>query len=1301
MIEDNKNTVATIEHSGLLEDLPELPAYLHSGYFAGSKLPYSCCFCGVGDSGFLTEKKTEDKQNYQQGMGKFMPESSTQSYPAKIEDDRLIIYSDQMVTLSSFVRGQMDIEGQGFTVRGRYLPTDARGEQWFQLYRQATKITDSKIVETTPTTGCVKLKLSLMRQRPMFPVHIEPSRLINDQNSENKKRREKLSYQAAISQLADLVLEHRQAKTRTLIYASGQLDYFTIFAMQEVFRLFGVRNLTGNAEHCLNAGAVHNEILTGQEGPFLTIDQAINGENRFYIFNGWNGFITHPPVFNGITQRKDLDAYLIEVIVSESALRLATKLDAERILLVKPSSDPHLALSIAHEIFTQYPEAIEARFITQFSDQASFEQYKTLALSAHFSPELVAARIAPEPQYEARLLNGIRDIAKKLADRNTVPINIPSVGLSQSTGVVTHCLWGDMLAMLGKYGLDPQGNALGGTLRVPGQINAESEVQGLSRKYFMGRIPMDRADDAAQRLGLPPNVFQKVIEDTPRAALDYSDPTPDTKELFICFGTQFEANMMNRTRWVEKLQDPNVTLVVIDPIPDPFTLENAELIIPSPPHSATTKLYQNGEWKMSLSVPQKQAAPETRSDATIIYDLMAEVTERLSTDLALSQQHSDLADLARFGYLQQRFGTGLPRVDGEVSRPHLWQRIQDYMHGGSGPLYCAPDHADGRPIQWQEFLEKGSVVYGGVGVNRYVLDYDKEGHQPFADVFKKPCSFRFFTPTEEDLIIPEGVILNSGRSGLSDKRERIRFATSSFNSGKATPSVDMPEVNPLHISPSLAEKHQVKTGDMIRVRDQESGNSMELPVEVTHRVKGNTTYMSFHKSHAQVDKGQYINSVTSHIGRCPYSAQTKVKSNLIILESLNKTNPNIDTNATKLQVESETKRLDTTLIDSTAAMPIWKGKETQLYVTDIINETHDVYTFRFQANPLCRFEYWPGQFCTLILNINGKKVLRSYTISSTPSRPYVLEVTIKRVPNGLVSNWLPDNLKIGDPIRIAGPKGKFCLTPGKIPEKILFLTGGSGITPLMSMSRWLCDVSANVDIKFLNSVRSPQDIIYRAELGLMTSRYRIFEPIVITSTRNHGMEWMGLNGRISPMILNSAIPDLHERQVYMCGPAPFMGAMKDILKQSNFDLANLHTESFGGLRTSKKNKGEPAVTPQSANASNEATNNVAMNPITPSQTIMEAPVEATVSEEAISVYFKRSNKHVMTDGDTSLLELAEEHDIDLDYSCRSGSCGECKVKLLKGEVEMDEDEGLEPEEKAQGYVLSCVGLPKGDCEVDI
>jgi ferredoxin len=213
---------------------------------------------------------------------------------------------------------------------------------------------------------------------------------------------------------------------------------------------------------------------------------------------------------------------------------------------------------------------------------------------------------------------------------------------------------------------------------------------------------------------------------------------------------------------------------------------------------------------------------------------------------------------------------------------------------------------------------------------------------------------------------------------------------------------------------------------------------------------------------------------------------------------------------------------------------------------------------------------------------------------------------------------------------------------------------------------------------------------------MMTSRYRMFEPIVITSTRNnHGMEWMGLSGRINPLILNSAVPDLNERQVYMCGPGPFMDGMKGLLKEDcNFDLSNLHMESFGGLRTSKKNKGKPA--PESEKTPISAAPPIPVAPeAPPAAVVAEPPAEANLVLE-----FVRSGKTVKTDGETPILEVAEDNDIDIEYSCRSGSCGECKVRLLSGEVDMEEDDGLEPEEKAEGYILTCVGMPKGHCKVD-
>ena len=377
--------------------------------------------------------------------------------------------------------------------------------------------------------------------------------------------------------------------------------------------------------------------------------------------------------------------------------------------------------------------------------------------------------------------------------------------------------------------------------------------------------------------------------------------------------------------------------------------------------------------------------------------------------------------------------------------------------------------------------------------------------------------------------------------------------------------------------------------------------------------------------------------------------------------------------------------MDTTLINTKVDLPIWQGLDTPLYVTDIIQETHDVYTFRFQGNPLCRFVYWPGQFCTLVLNINGKKVRRSYTISSPPSRPFVLEITVKRVPGGFVSNWLADNLKIGDRVDIAGPKGKFCLMPGKIPPKILLIAAGSGITPIMSMVRWLCDISANVDIRFFYSARSPYDIIFRNEIELLTSRYKMFEPVIITSTRSGGGGWTGLRGRINREMLEMVTPDIHERQIYMCGPPGFMETAKKILTEpilgQPFKLSNLHIESFSGIRTSTEAK---ATT----------------SPKTAAVSLAQPPQAEETPAVSLTVEFAGSGKKVATDGKTPLLDIAEEQDIDLDYGCRSGSCGVCKARLLKGNVDMETDEGLEPEEKDDGYILTCVATPLTDCTLD-
>ena len=177
-------------------------------------------------------------------------------------------------------------------------------------------VTHTVITKKQPTNACVKFKSSMGQQESVFPIHLAPSIL-------DEETRVSITYKEAIKKFAKLLLDHRLPYGRTLVYACGQVDYFTIFSFQEVFRLLGIRNLAGNAEHCLNAGAVHNEILTGQEGPFLTIEQGLESKDTFYLFNGWNGLISHPPVFYQLLKKPDFDAYLIEVVATESAKMLA------------------------------------------------------------------------------------------------------------------------------------------------------------------------------------------------------------------------------------------------------------------------------------------------------------------------------------------------------------------------------------------------------------------------------------------------------------------------------------------------------------------------------------------------------------------------------------------------------------------------------------------------------------------------------------------------------------------------------------------------------------------------------------------------------------------------------------------------------------------------------------------------------------------------------------------------------------------------------------------------------------------
>lgn len=354
------------------------------------------------------------------------------------------------------------------------------------------------------------------------------------------------------------------------------------------------------------------------------------------------------------------------------------------------------------------------------------------------------------------------------------------------------------------------------------------------------------------------------------------------------------------------------------------------------------------------------------------------------------------------------------------------------------------------------------------------------------------------------------------------------------------------------------------------------------------------------------------------------------------------------------------------LIESRSTIGLWSEGQTSVKVVDIIDETHDAKTFRLAGDQPLLFSYHPGQFVTFILEIDGQEVKRSYSMSSSPSRPHLLEITIKRVPGGLVSNWFCDEVKLGQRLNIKGPSGKFSCF--EYPSsKMLFIGAGSGITPIVSMSRWISDTAADVDIKLLASFKSPADIIFRKELETLSARSRRFDVAVTLTSDWLGTEsWHGFRGRVRSDMLRMFVPDLDERDVFVCGPEPFFKTVRQVLHELGFDASRLHSESFGSGRSSQ-GSGSIKKTLQ-----------------------LTGPLH--------QVTFLRSGLTVQTDEHVSLLELAEAHDIEIDYSCRVGSCGACEVKSA-GQVKIDRECGIDARSKEAGFIYACCTWATGDLEL--
>jgi ferredoxin-NADP reductase len=327
--------------------------------------------------------------------------------------------------------------------------------------------------------------------------------------------------------------------------------------------------------------------------------------------------------------------------------------------------------------------------------------------------------------------------------------------------------------------------------------------------------------------------------------------------------------------------------------------------------------------------------------------------------------------------------------------------------------------------------------------------------------------------------------------------------------------------------------------------------------------------------------------------------------------------------------------------------PTWSVGAIKARVLRVHDETADTRTFVLRPN-----RRWPGfragQHVGIAVDIAGVRHQRRYSISSAPGGDGTIAITVKRQPGGMVSGWLHDHLAPGEVVTLAAPDGDFVL-PSPLPTRILLLSAGSGVTPMMALLRDLAGRSARTEIAFVHVTRARASAIFGAELEARAAEWAALDLHVHTTADS---------GRFDGATLARLVPDWTERAAWLCGPAGFMAAFAALWRAAGRSSA-LRTESFGTA---------PVVAPSGGAATHE--------------------IRSTRSERLFT-----------TDGSTPLLVAAERGGLRPRYGCRMGICHSCSCVKRSGTVENLRTGAIssEPGERIQ----LCISRARSDCTLEL
>ncbi|REG81997.1 hybrid-cluster NAD(P)-dependent oxidoreductase [Marinomonas pollencensis] len=365
----------------------------------------------------------------------------------------------------------------------------------------------------------------------------------------------------------------------------------------------------------------------------------------------------------------------------------------------------------------------------------------------------------------------------------------------------------------------------------------------------------------------------------------------------------------------------------------------------------------------------------------------------------------------------------------------------------------------------------------------------------------------------------------------------------------------------------------------------------------------------------------------------------------------------------------------------------WTDQEP-LECVSVVTETQNCASFSFRAPSGALFRFLPGQFLTLALPVNAAKgaekediLYRTYTISSSPTRPHLITLTVKAQADSIGSRWMLDHLKPGMRLQATGPAGNFTNIKSQLSapwqnipslsnKKFLFISAGSGATPMISMTTAMWDRGDSLDVAYIHCARRPSEILFRRRLEEIASRDTGLNLKFVVSGPDQDAPWTGYQGRFNSLMLSLMTPDFMEREVYCCGPQAFMESVKSMLFSLGFAMNNYYEESFHG----------PQATTSESTTSEALTKND--------------------QEWVTDIYFAQSDYHYSAPPEQTILLASKDAGLNIPSGCTFGVCGTCKVKKLSGEVAMNHSGGISQADIDAGYILACCSRPIGDVTID-